>query len=146
MPRECKLDNMGRAVAERSIVFSANRKRIEFLNPLQKTVRKIDLDQENLPSTFGPRCDGIIVCNECLNQHEHYVELKGSHVNHAITQLTNSLQKLSFNPRTQSKSCYIICSRVPKTGTDIQNNRLTFSRNYNSQLTIKTHSMRVDLS
>jgi len=95
----CKLNHMGQTTTNRSIVFSAKGKRIEFVNANVRTVRKINLDDEDLPVKFGFRCDGILVDDKSMDWHEHYIELKGSNVRHAIDQLANSLKLLSREPR-----------------------------------------------
>ncbi len=146
MPQNCKLNRMGQTTTNRRIVFSANRKRIEFVNANSRTIRKIELDNENLPGSFGLRCDGILVGDESMDLHEHYIELKGSDVRHAIEQLANTLKHLSREPRIQKKSCYAICSRIPRAGTDIQIAKKRFRTRYSALLSFTTRQAQVNLS
>lgn len=145
MSQNHKLNDMGQITTNRSIVFSAHRKRIEFVNAHNRAVRKIVLDDENLPIHFGLRCDGVLVGDKHMNQHEYYIELKGSNVRHAICQLANTLERLSREPRTHNKSCYAICSRVPRAETDIQVSQKRFRIQYSAHLSFATYNAKVDL-
>jgi hypothetical protein len=145
MPPNDALTHLGQITRQRISVFEENRRRIAFHNPLEKTVRKIDLDDERLPTDFGPRCDGVLVCPSEIPNHEHYVELKGSDVGHAVEQLRNTLQNLSRDPARQSKSCYVISSRVPRAGTDIQRFQRQFRSQYGSALFVRSREMTVTL-
>lgn len=145
MPTVCRLDLMGQATTNRRIVFAAQGKRIEFVNARERTVRQIELDRETLPSDFGPRCDGVLVGDESMARHEHYVELKGSNVRHALEQLENTLQRLSRDLTHQRKSCYAICSRVPRVGTDVQIAQRRFRTRYAARLSLRTLELLVNL-
>lgn len=145
MPSSDALTNRGYTTQQRVIVFDENRRRIEFQNPSQKTVRKIALDDESLPEDFGLRCDGILVCPSVTPNHEHYVELKGSDIGHAVAQLRNSIQKLSRDVARQPKSCYVISSRVPRVGTDIQRVQRQFHSQLASMFYIRSREMTVVL-
>jgi hypothetical protein len=146
MPPNETLDHMGQLTDAQRIVFADKRNRIEFDNDLRRTVRKIDLDDEQLPQSFGLRCDGILVGSADLELHEHYVELKGSDIGHAVAQLTNTLVRLSRNPTRQRKSCHVISARIPKAGTDIQIAKVRFLRQYAAFLNFKTRGATVRLS
>lgn len=146
MQQNCKLNRMGQTTTNRVIVFSAKRKRIEFVNSQERNVRKIKLDDEKLPADFGLRCDGILVGDESMNWHEHYIELKGSNVRHAIDQLANTLKLLSREPRIQKKSCYAICSRIPRAGTDTQIVKKRFRALYSARLSFTSRNEKVHLT
>jgi hypothetical protein len=145
MPPSVDLNALGRLTPNRVIVFREKNKRIAFENAQAVTVREVHLDNEALPPDFGPRCDGVLVCPAEVPNHEHYVELKGSDVGHAVEQLRNSLQKLSRDVARQPKSCYVISSRVPRAGTDIQRFQRQFHRQYVSMLYVRSREMTVAL-
>jgi hypothetical protein len=145
MPPNDALTHMGQITQQRVVVFEENHRRIEFRNLQEITVRKVNLDDENLPDDFGPRCDGILVCPSEMTNHEHYVELKGSDIGHAVEQLRNSLQKLSRDVARQPKSCYVISSRVPRAGTDIQRFQRQFRSQYGSVLYVRSRELTVTL-
>jgi hypothetical protein len=145
MPPSDALTRLGQITRQRVVVFEENHRRIEFRNLQENSVRKIDLDDENLPDDFGLRCDGILVCPSEVPNHEHYVELKGSDVGHAVEQLRNSLRKLSRDAARQPKSCYVISSRVPRAGTDIQRFQRQFRSQYVSMLYVRSREMTVTL-
>ena len=145
MPSNQTLDHMGKLTDAPRIVFADRRNRIEFENDLRRTVRRIDLDDEVLPSDFGLRCDGLLVGEADLDWHEHYIELKGSDIGKAVSQLENTLTRLSRDPVRQRKSCHVICSRVPRAGTDVQIAKTRFLRQYAASLNFKTREATVRL-
>ena len=75
---------------------------------------------------------------------EHYVELKGSDVPHAIDQLRQTIIKLGeYDDKRRS---YVVCTKVaPKISTLIQRAKAEFRKKYNSDLQIKETPLEVIL-
>jgi len=81
----------------------------------------------------GIKCDYFLLVNNI----EYYVELKGCDIDHALEQVTRTIELLSQCSRTKSKICIIICTRCPISSTKIQVLRANFRKKFNSDLIIK---------
>ena len=119
-------------VNDKRIVLSENKSKIIFINNNQKPIERVVVD--GCAVRDGIKCDYMLICEDDF---EHYIELKGSDIDHAINQLTTTFRRLSKCFRTHKKEAYIISTRCPLTTTKIQNEKLKFKKNYNSSLTIK---------
>ncbi len=104
-----------------------------FENPGRRRVRKIRVDDCAIKD--GVRCDWLVIAQDGK---EHFIELKGRDVRHAIEQLKASIPKLSADPKNSPKCSYIICTRCPLSGTDIQNYQKRFLKAFKSRLDVKT--------
>lgn len=127
MKPECGID-----VKDKIIVFEENRSKLVLLNPLQIKVRKIIVDGCEI--TVGIRCDYLCLAKDI----EHYIELKGQDLDHALKQIERTISLLSTDKKKQLKISFIICTRSPATSASIQNLQTSFRRNYNSYLIIKS--------
>lgn len=116
----------------KKIVLSENKSKITFINNNQKDIEKVTVD--GCAVKKGIKCDYMLIEKSEL---EHFVELKGSDIDHAIEQLIATFGKLSKCAQTHKKCAYIISTRCPLTSTKIQNEKLKFKNNYNSSLIIK---------
>ena len=100
-----------------------------FENPQRREVCLIEVDgcviQEGLRCDYAMRAEN--------NREEFYIELKGRDVKHAFSQLETSLQKLSEDPYKHPKICFIISTRCPLDGPQIQ----TMKNKYHAKLIIK---------
>lgn len=115
---------------EKIIPLKENKSCFRFLNPEQKDIRCILVD--GCAITDGLRCDHLIID---ANGMEHFIELKGHDISHAVKQLENSIQQLS--PHKRTKYAFIVSTRCPSSGTDIQIFKKRFKQKYNSELIIK---------
>ena len=61
-----------------------------------------------------------------MPKEEIYVELKGSAVYDATEQLRASLERLSNSSSAWRKRCFIVFSRNPMIGTDVQKFKVEF--------------------
>lgn len=116
------------------IVLKQKQSKITFINESQNDVRVIEID--DCVITNGLRCDYLVISNLEI---EHFVELKGSDVNHAVKQLARTILQVSINPNKGVKYCFIISSRCPLLTAKIQNLKLMFKKKYNSILIIKNN-------
>jgi hypothetical protein len=117
-----------------------NKCSISFLNENKKKIDKILVD--NCAITTGLRCDYMLLVDKTI---EHYIELKGTDINHAFSQLKRSIHILSLNPKLAQKHSYIIAIRIPLTTTSIQFQKAVFKKLYNSTLTLKSRHFSVTL-
>lgn len=72
------------------IVFKEKKAKISFLNNGHNAYRRIKVDGCVLKE--GNKCDFLLVSDEYGDQ--YFIELKGEDLNHAVTQLETSIDKL----------------------------------------------------
>jgi hypothetical protein len=97
-------------------------------NPSQRTAEKVEVD--GCAITEGPRCDWLVLLNDDASREEIYVELKGSVVYHAVEQLQATIVKLSADRTRFPKRCFVVFTRNPMTGTDVQKHKVKFFQNF----------------
>jgi len=115
---------------DRIISFKEKKSCFRFFNPERKKVKCILVD--GCAITDGNKCDHLLID---ANDTEHFIELKGCDILHAVEQLEASIKQLSTNRGI--KYSFVISTRCPLSGTDIQNFRKKFKQKYNSELIIK---------
>lgn len=119
-------------VNKKQIVLSENKSRITFINKGQKDIEQVKVDGCAVKN--GLKCDYMLIED---TEMEHFIELKGSDIDHAILQLIDTFKKLSKCAKSHNKCAYIISTRCPLTSTKIQNEKVRFKKHYNSSLIIK---------
>jgi hypothetical protein len=122
---------------QKIISFSENRSTLVLNN--SNNVEAICVVVDGCQITSGIRCDYLMIANEI----EHFIELKGQDLMHAIEQLIATIKVLSSNAVKHPKISYIICTRSPLNSASIQNLQVQFRKKYNSQLIIKSSPCRV---
>lgn len=115
-----------------------NKCSISFINRHRKKVKKIVVDDCAIRD--GIRCDYLILSDTRI---EHFVELKGTDINHAFKQLKRSIELLSADAKNSPKHSYVISIRVPLTTTSIQFQKAVFKKAYNSSLVIRNKHLDV---
>lgn len=124
------------------IVVSENKREFILINENRKTVTKIEVDG-CLISDHRPRCDYLFeINNPCTLA--IYVELKGKKIDKAYKQLEATLGYLSKRHNKSKKQCYIVVSRVPKSGTNIQVYKAKMAKN-KVQLFVKTSKAEIKI-
>ena len=113
------------------IVLEERRSKITFHNPQRRDVTMIKVD--GCAITDGPRCDHLL---KDEGSTEHFIELKGTDVRHAIEQLEASIKQLS-DDIAKAKYSFVITTHVPKSDTRIQRAKPRFHRDYNCELIVK---------
>jgi len=121
---------------QKIITFSEKRSILILNNTNQVEATCVVVDGCEI--TSGIRCDHLMLAKEI----EHFIELKGQDIMHAIEQLITSIKTLSSNAAKQPKISYVICTRSPLSSAAIQNLQVQFRKNYNSQLIIKNSPCR----
>lgn len=127
MKEECTITNKNKLV-----VFQENRSKLIIENIDEVEGSKIIVDGCEI--TEGLRCDFMYLIKDI----EFFIEVKGQHLDHAISQLKTTINKLSQNPKKAKKKSFIICTRSPLSSASIQNLQVKFRKNYNSELIIKS--------
>ena len=122
------------------IKFEENKRKIIFLNPSNHRYKKVKVDGCAIKT--GQKCDDLLISQD--EHEEHFVELKGVDIMHAIDQLEQSILKIGeFDDNRHS---YIICTNVaPEYTTTIQKKQKYFRQKYKSELLIKEKQWTVKL-
>jgi len=105
-------------------------------NPLKATLHKTQVDG-CLFDEQVEKCDWI-VSYDVNGKHAHYVELKGSDISKACSQLKSTLDLTREIFSAHKKHCHIVCSRVPRGGPSSIEIMKKFRRKCGHSLTIKT--------
>lgn len=115
-----------------------NKRKIVFFNPTRKKINKIIVDGCQI--TDGVKCDFLVT----YDNSENFIELKGEDIKHAFAQLIRTISLLG-DKNYHNRNSYIISSRSPLTSAEIQNQRLKFKRNQNSNLIVKNGSLEIEI-
>ncbi len=118
------------------IVCEENKRKITFINSLKKDITRVKVDGCQIID--GLKCDFLIKYND----NEHFIELKGSDVKHAIKQLTRTIKELGQN-KCKKRTSYVICSRSPLSSPEIQNRRIKFRKNLKSDLIVQKNKLHI---
>jgi hypothetical protein len=114
-----------------------------LLNPSERQVERIEVD--GCAITEGKRCDWLVRLNDATSNEEIYVELKASHVHHAVEQLRATMENLSADRAKFPKRCFIVFNRNPMIGTDVQKYKAQFRQTFRSGLDLVKSNKEVPL-
>ena len=114
-----------------------------LLNPQEREVEQVQVD--DCAITEGPRCDWLVILNDAISRQEIYVELKGSGVSHAVEQLRTTIRKVSADCKRLPKRCFVVFTRNPMAGTDIQNHKVKFRRDFTARFDLVRDKTEVPL-
>lgn len=111
-----------------------------FHNPRSLRCRRICVD--GCVITDGPKCDFMLVTPE---GDEHYVELKGTDVEWAITQLETTIKTLHDD--NAAVMAHVVCrSQPPSSRTAVQIAKKRFLKKWRAPLTITERRQEVTLT
>lgn len=128
------LDKCSEKITHKNILIEEKRSsKIIFSNENLIEIAKIQVD--GCLDIQGVKCDWLLIINEPYL--EIYIELKGSDVEHAFTQIENTIKLVSQDYKNVRKYCYIITTRCPITSAQIQIKAKSFKSKYNAVLKIK---------
>lgn len=113
-----------------------NKRAFSIQNLSRTTINKIRVDGCLIDDNTTQRCDYLFEVGTVEIQ-VLYVELKGGDISHGIKQLSNTMKFCESRHRNFKKSCYIVSSRVPSAGTDIQRQKKEFYKSQKCNLIVK---------
>lgn len=120
---------------------------------LQEKRSKVIINNNDTKDINIIRIDGCVVTNDTAcdymvvnNNTEHYIELKGCDIIRAIEQIATTIDKISEKSAKIPKHSYIVTSRCPLASTEIQKQRIIFSKKLNSTLTIKNRLIEINFN
>ncbi|OYU79117.1 MAG: hypothetical protein CFE23_15545 [Flavobacterium sp. BFFFF1] len=134
---ECESNDCG----VRSKVAVEKGKRFEIVS--NEDFIKLRIDDCLVKSQQVKKCDFGFVRNS--NKEFYFVELKGSDIDTAYEQIINTIdifqRELIQIPKPQRYG-FIVSSKVPKSGTDVNNLKQDFAKNRGNKLEIKNRDLR----
>lgn len=117
-----------------------------FRNPSELEILEVHIDNCIIKGE-RIRCDFMLYIEEKNDKfRENYIEIKGSDIEHAVNQITSTIDYLIENHKTRkntSRAGYIICSKYPSADTSSQSHKIKMRKKYNLDLTIKTNKLEV---
>jgi len=129
--------NCAAETSDKIIVYQENRSKLIINNPRSSTVTKVIVDGCEI--TSGIRCDFLVV----KDKYEYFIELKGHDLDHAISQIKESIRLLS--DKKTPKTCLIVCHRSPLSASKIQNLQSLFKKQLSAKLIIKSSPHTIDI-
>jgi hypothetical protein len=134
IPAEC-----GEPSRYQRIVCKEKRCKITFINRAGLEVVKyaIDICPRLRPLLENPRsklCDFLVVVQSRGEQ--HYVELKGKNIEHALAQIESTVQELRLLNPAKSVRCWIIATESPRASSKFQTLQLKFEQRLKARLKI----------
>ena len=129
------------------IVCEENGKKLTFCNPGNLPVTKHVVDQckdlrRLLKNKSCKLCDYIVV--DWRNE-EHYVELKGRNVEHALKQLESTLEELRSTDSKEDFYCWVIGRGIPSNASKFGPLKEKFRSRFSARLFIRTSDYRHNL-
>ncbi len=123
------------------IVCAEKRCKITFVNRTRREVIKYRIDgcrplRALLKGPPCKLCDYLVVV--LSPGEEHYVELKGKHVQDALDQLASTLRQLRSSSPKSSVYCWIIATESPRESSKFQVLRRKFEREFSARVKIRT--------
>jgi len=120
-------------IKKKIIAVSENTRKFEIRNDNSRSVNKVRVDG-CLIDDNRERCDYLFEIDKLVI----YVELKGSDIQKAYNQLIATIGYCKHRHDKSVKECYIVASRVPRAGTDIQTLKKKMANTHKIQLFVKT--------
>ncbi len=124
------------------ITAEENKRKLVLKNPNGRIINKIEVDGCLITDNRTPRCDYMFeIDNPTSNV--IYLELKGSDIDKAISQLYATMDKFNSRHKSSKKECHIIASRVTKASPKTQTLRTEMLRKKKVILTISTNTKQI---
>jgi len=133
------IDRCNTLTTNKIISKEENKRKFIIKNNSNKKINIVKVD--NCLITNGNKCDWLFEILD--NNLVFYVELKGKNINHAFIQLEITINYCKSNHNKFKKNAYIVSSRVPNSGTDIQKAKQNFAKKLKTLLTIKNNKIEV---
>ncbi len=108
---------------------------IEIPKESKENFCRIEIDGCFITHENVEKCDFVFV--RCANDDTYYVELKGQKIKKAYSQITTTIKTHFPKPKDKIFG-FIVASRVPKAGQDINKLKKDFIKNYGQKLEIGT--------
>lgn len=139
-------DSCSEVINNKIITVKENNMQFILLNKKQLTINKVIVDG-CLIGDSNEKCDYLFeVPNNKKIESVLYVELKGKDIKKAFSQLSSTIIQCATEHANTKKTCYIIASRVPKAGPQIQVLKKKMMLTLTAQLFVSTNRAEVKIS
>lgn len=128
---------------DKKIVVHENKSRFEVTNEDQYTAKKIQVDG-CLIGEDQEKCDWII-CSDDPKKIAFFIELKGSNIDKAISQLASTLRLTKAKFDQHKKQCFAVTTRIPKQNTTVRRKCIDFFKEHGVHLNVKNLNNSVKL-
>ena len=112
-----------------------------FLNLLKKNVSRIKID--GCVPIPGLGCDYLIIT---WTERQHFVELKGTDVRHAVRQLVSTIKELHGRRPEEPVFAWVVSRKVPLIESVIQSFKQQFLKDINAHLKFKRDGSEHELT
>lgn len=136
IPVECRT-----TVTDSEVVCREKGRKMRFLNPARTQIDRVSIDEcrglrESLLDPKCKLCDFLVLSAE---QDEHFVELKGKNVEHAIKQLASTIPQISGAYPNRRVWCWVITTESPAASPSFLVKKARFEKQFKARLSIKTN-------
>jgi len=130
-----------------NIVVQEGRTRINFKNPVRKTLYKIRVDGCVIVNEGIKRCDYLLIYPRNGSFDEHFLELKGrsAGLSRLMEQLENSIKSLGCEEFKMRFAYAVFSNRAPSVTTAIQKFKHKFRKELQAYLLIKESKFEQNL-
>ncbi len=135
---KCSEENRNKVIS-----VSENRRTFVIKNGDAKLVNKVEVDG-CLIDGDRKKCDYLFEIDKPMTL-IIYVELKGKDIEHAYDQLAATIGYCKNRHNKLQKQCYIVASRVPKSGPKIQILKQKMAREYKIQMFVHTQKAEIKI-
>ena len=137
-----KMINECNTLSKNKIISKEENKR-KFIIKNNSNTKVNIVEVDDCLITNGNKCDWLFEILD--NNLVFYVELKGKNIDHAFVQLETTINYCKSKHNKLKKNAYIVSSRVPSSGTDIQEAKKYFTQKLQTLLTIKNNKIEVTI-
>lgn len=130
------IDKCNELTTQKIISKDENKRKFIIKNNSNKKVNVVKVD--NCLIVDGNKCDWLF---EIDDKKVFYVELKGKDISKALLQLSSTIEFCKNYHQNFIKKVFVVSSRVPSSGTDIQKSKQNFIKKYKLIPNIKNHKI-----
>lgn len=125
------------------IPVSENKCTLTVNNPEQREIKKIQVDGCLLAEN-DEKCDWLLT-TELPSKKALFIELKGSNVDKAVSQLKSTLKKTEPTFDEYKKICRVVSTKSPLSSSEIQKIQIDMRKNHEAGFKVETIKGSVDI-
>ncbi len=126
------------------VSVSENRRKFIIKNSSHFYINRVKVDDCYIKN--GERCDYLFeIIKDSDLIRVFYLELKGKEIEKAIKQLESTIRYCKTRHHNIKKESYIVSSRVPSSGTSLQNLKKKFKKDNGMLLFVKNNKQEVTI-
>ena len=125
------------------IVLRENKSTFVAINNSRKVVYETKVDGCYINGS-AQRCDYMLRV-DTPNRVVYLIELKGRHIEHAVSQLKETLTKMPDCVNGYKRECCIVATCVPKARTNLQKSKIELKRAHNANLKVRSGKLEIEV-